>query len=190
MALCKAGAALKKIPLHSHLNGLLKSERVPSLPIPFLNVLNGGQHAGNLLAFQEFMVVPIGAATFQEAMFMGCKLYFDLKSHIALTHGKSSCNVGDEGGFAPSLLKSPEEALQLITSTISKSGLEGKMAIALDIAASEFFCEKDGTYNLSYKWDKPDSWILSKQEYIDYLLKLQATFPSIMRLDDAISCLL
>jgi enolase len=177
MALCQAAAASQKKPLHVFLNSLLTKSRKASLPLPFFNVLNGGQHAGNQLAFQEFMIVPIGAASFQEAMSIGCNVYHTLKSEIAALHGKSACNVGDEGGFAPPLRR-PEEALDLIMQTIEKLQLQGKVAIALDIAASEFYQDSDGKYHLAYKWEDSHTFSFTPQAYLEYLVTLANKYPS------------
>jgi len=119
-----------------------------SLPIPFFNVINGGVHSGNLIAFQEFMIAPIGAASFKEAMKMGSEIYQTLKALIKQKYGSKSknssknlfftfldTNVGDEGGFAPDL-GTVEECLNLLVETIEACKYTGKVAIALDVAAS------------------------------------------------------
>lgn len=127
-----------------------------------MNVINGGSHAGNSLAFQEFMIVPTGAQTFTEAMKVGSEVYHNLKSVIKSKYGIDSTNVGDEGGFAPPFA-SAEEALEVLTEAIKKAGYEGKVHISLDVASSEFY--KDGKYDLDFKNPKSDSskWLTGQQ---------------------------
>ena len=111
-------------------------------------MINGGSHAGNTLAMQEFMIAPVGAKNFAEAMRMGSEVYHTLKKVIKAKYGQDATNVGDEGGFAPNV-SSGEEALDLLVQAIEKAGYTGKVKIALDVAASEFF--KDGKYDLDFK---------------------------------------
>ncbi|GME81484.1 unnamed protein product [Ambrosiozyma monospora] len=118
------------------------------LPVPFLNVLNGGSHAGGSLALQEFMIAPIYASSFTEGLRIGSEVYHHLKSLAKKQYGQSAANVGDEGGVAPNL-QTPNEALDLITSAIKEAGYEGQVGIALDPASSEFY--KDGKYDLDFK---------------------------------------
>lgn len=172
MALCKAAAAYKSQPLSVYISSLIGSQM--KLPTPFFNVINGGEHAGNYLAFQEFMIVPFGAQSYEEAMSIGCEFYQNLKKFISKKYGKISTSVGDEGGFAPPI-KTPEDALNLLQETINDLGYQGKVAIALDVAASEFF--QDGKYYISKKWDKPEERILSRDEYVSYLVELVSKFP-------------
>merc|ERR1711981_1051001 len=147
MAVCKAGAAHKGVPLYRHIADLAGVKDV-MMPVPCLNVINGGSHAGNKLAMQEFMVLPTGAPTFSEAMRMGSELYHHLKKIINSKYGLDATAVGDEGGFAPNF-QDNNEALELIQEAIKKSGYEGKIKIGMDVAASEF-C-KDGKYDLDFK---------------------------------------
>jgi len=130
--------------------------------VPCLNVINGGSHAGNKLAMQEFMVLPTGATCFSEAMRMGSELYHHLKKLINKKYGLDATAVGDEGGFAPNF-QDNREALELLVEAIKVSGYEGKIFIGMDIAASEF-C-KDGKYDLDFKnpESKPEDWITSDQ---------------------------
>lgn len=172
MASCKAAAAYKNQALSVYLNSLIGGSC--RLPTPFFNVINGGEHAGNYLAFQEFMIVPIGARTLEEAMQVGCNFYQTLKKAICKKYGKIATSVGDEGGFAPPI-KTPEEALDLLQATISELRLEGKVGIALDIAASEFY--DSGNYNISKKWDNPNERVLSCNSYISYLVELISKYP-------------
>lgn len=148
MAVCKAGAAEKGVPLYKHIADLAGNSKLV-LPVPSFNIINGGSHAGNALAMQEFMILPIGASSFSEAMRMGCEIYHVLKGLIKAKYGQDACNVGDEGGFAPNI-SSNEEGLILVTDAIEKAGYTGKVKIGMDVASSEFFCE-DKTYDLNFK---------------------------------------
>jgi enolase len=147
MAACKAGAAAKNIPLYKHIADLSGvSEFI--LPVPSFNVINGGSHAGNKLAMQEFMILPIGAPNFKEALRMGAECYHNLKKVIKAKYGQDAVNVGDEGGFAPNI-QDNKEGLELLKEAIEKAGYAGKVRIGMDVAASEFF--KDGKYDLDFK---------------------------------------
>ena len=132
------------------------------MPVPALNVINGGSHAGNKLAMQEFMVLPTGATCFSEAMRMGSELYHHLKGIIKKKYGLDATAVGDEGGFAPNF-QNNGEALELLVEAIKKSGYEGKIQIGMDIAAAEFF--KNGKYDLDFKnpESKEADWISSDE---------------------------
>merc|ERR1712137_106784 len=116
--------------------------------------INGGSHAGNRLACQEFMILPVGASSFKEAMIIGCEVYHELKGCIKKKYGQDACNVGDEGGFAPSV-QANEEALDVLLEAIKKSGHEAKVKIGTDVAASEFYNAKTKLYDLDFK--NPDS---------------------------------
>nr|CAH7732838.1 unnamed protein product [Callosobruchus chinensis] len=142
LAVCKAGAAKKGIPLYKHIADLAGNKNI-ILPVPAFNVINGGSHAGNKLAMQEFMILPTGATSFTEAMRMGSETYHHLKKVIKDKFGLDATAVGDEGGFAPNILNN-KEGLDLIKSAIEKAGYTGKIEIGMDVAASEFF--KDGEY--------------------------------------------
>lgn len=160
MAACVAGAHEKDVPLYKHIQDL--SER-PELimPVPAMNVINGGSHAGNKLPMQEFMILPTGASSFAEAMQIGCEVYQKLKEIIKKKYGKDAANVGDEGGFAPNILDS-EEGLKLLMDAIEDSGYTGRIKIGMDVAASEFF--KDGKYDLYWKDSDSTSTNLSSGE--------------------------
>merc|ERR1719288_230490 len=157
MAVCKAGAAHKGVPLYRHIADLAGNKEV-ILPVPAFNVINGGTHAGNKLAMQEFMILPTGASSFTEAMKMGSEVYHHLKTLIKNKYGLDATAVGDEGGFAPNF-QDNKEALDLLVEAIQKAGFEGKMKIAMDVAASEFY--KDGKYDLDFKNpdSKPSDWL-------------------------------
>merc|ERR1719198_1621687 len=120
------------------------------MPVPSFNVINGGSHAGNRLACQEFMVMPVGAASFKEALVVGAEVYHSLKSCIKKKYGQDACNVGDEGGFAPSV-QDNDEALDVLMDAIQKSGHKDKVKIGTDVAAAEFYSDKTKLYDLDFK---------------------------------------
>ncbi|KIO07008.1 hypothetical protein M404DRAFT_8632 [Pisolithus tinctorius Marx 270] len=153
IAVVEAGAAEKGVPVYQHLAELAGVKPPYVLPCPAFNVINGGSHAGNKLAFQEFMLLPTGASSFTEAMKIGTETYHTLKKVISAKYGIDAVNVGDEGGFAPNV-SGAEEALELLSEAIKKAGYEGKIKIALDVASSEFY--KDGKYDLDFKNPKSD----------------------------------
>ncbi|XP_075591174.1 uncharacterized protein LOC142598097 [Dermatophagoides farinae] len=153
MAVCRAAAGYLKMPLYKYIAKLAGNDvNKFTLPVPSFNVINGGSHAGNKLAMQEFMIMPIGAKNFVEAMKMGSEIYHTLKGLIKKEYGQDATNVGDEGGFAPNI-QDNMKALVILTEAIKKAGYEGKVKIASDIAASEFY--KEGKYDLDFK--NPDS---------------------------------
>jgi enolase len=161
LAICKAGAAHKGVPLYRHISDLSGNKQVV-LPVPAFNVINGGTHAGNKLAMQEFMILPTGAGTFSEAMRMGCEVHQTLKKVIKDKYGQDATNVGDEGGFAPNI-QDNKEGLELLTVAIEKAGYTGKISLAMDCAASEFY--KDGMYDLDFKNPASDKsqWLTGQQ---------------------------
>jgi len=174
LAVCKAGAAKKGVPLYRHIADLAGHHDV-LLPVPAFNVINGGSHAGNKLAMQEFMLLPVGASSFSEAMRMGSEIYHHLKSVIKKKYGQDACNVGDEGGFAPNILEN-KEALELIKAAVAKAGFTDQIKIGMDVAASEF-CKEGPKYDLDFKnpdsdpkdWLSPDELSKLYQEFIaDY----------------------
>jgi len=124
------------------------------LPVPAFNVINGGSHAGNKLAMQEFMILPVGAESFTEAMRIGAEVYHNLKSVIQKKYGQDATNVGDEGGFAPNI-QNNKEGLELIKEAVAKAGYTDKIKIGMDVAASEFRTE-DGKYDLDFKTKNND----------------------------------
>ena len=179
LAIAKAGAAEKGVPLYAHISDLSGTKKPYVLPVPFMNVLNGGSHAGGALAFQEFMIVPDTAPSFTEAMRQGAEVYAKLKSIVKAKHGQSAGNVGDEGGVAPDI-QSPEEALDMIMDAIKSAGYEGKMKIAMDVAASEFYSLEEKKYDMNFK--NPDSdqrkW-LSFEQLADLYKSLASKYPII-----------
>jgi len=156
MALCKAGASSKGIPLYAHIAELAGNPTDKMcMPVPSFNVINGGSHAGNKLAMQEFMILPVGAENFTDAMKMGSEVYHNLKSVIKKKYGQDACNVGDEGGFAPNILEN-KEGLDLLMEAIEKAGYTGKIKIGMDVAASEFWLSEKSTYDLDFKTENND----------------------------------
>merc|ERR1711879_673111 len=138
------------------------------LPVPSFNVINGGSHAGNRLACQEFMILPIGADTFKDALIIGAEVYHNLKSVIKKKYGQDACNVGDEGGFAPSV-QDNNEALDVLMDAIKKAGHTDKVKIGTDVAASEFYQADTKKYDLDFKnKDSPPEMKKTAKELIDY----------------------
>ncbi|KIW72177.1 enolase, variant [Phialophora macrospora] len=162
LAVAKAGAAQKGVPLYAHVSDLAGTKKPYVLPVPFMNVLNGGSHAGGRLAFQEFMIVPDQAPSFSEGLRWGSEVYQKLKTLAKKKYGQSAGNVGDEGGVAPDI-QTAEEALDLISQAIEEAGYKGKMNIAMDVASSEFYKEDVKKYDLDFK--NPDS---DKSKWITY----------------------
>ncbi|XP_059158520.1 enolase-like, partial [Physella acuta] len=161
MAVCRAAAAEKGVPLYRHIADLAGTKQL-FLPCPAFNVINGGSHAGNKLAMQEFMLLPTGASSFSDAMRIGSEVYHNLKAVIKKKYGQDACNVGDEGGFAPNI-QDNAEGLELIKEAIEKAGYTGKVEIGMDVAASEF--HKQGKYDLDFKNkdSDPSKWLTSDQ---------------------------
>ncbi|KAJ7919372.1 Enolase, C-terminal TIM barrel domain-containing protein [Mycena leptocephala] len=154
--------SIASVPLYQHFADLAGIKPPFVLPCPAFNVINGGSHAGNKLAFQEFMLLPTGATSFTEAMKIGTETYHTLKKVISAKYGIDAVNVGDEGGFAPNV-SGAEESLELLSEAIKNSGYEGKIQIALDVASSEFY--KEGKYDLDFKTPNsdPSKWISGKE---------------------------
>ena len=173
MAVARTGAKLAEKSLFRHLGG----DDATLLPVPMMNILNGGSHADNSVDIQEFMVVPFGASTFSEALRMGTEVFHHLKS--VLKSKDMTTSVGDEGGFAPNL-NSNEEALEVILEAIEKAGLKPGMDIylALDVAASELY--KNNTYNLYSEGRQ-----LKSEEMVDYLGSLAEQYP-ILSIEDGL----
>lgn len=164
MAVCRLAANVKQKPLYDYIGELANVDKKNyRIPVPFANIINGGKHAGSSLRMQEFMIAAVGAKTFKDACRMTAETYHILKSLIKDKYGNSAVNVGDEGGFAPQL-STPEQALDIITDAIKKAGYKGRVRIAMDAAASEFYDEKQEAYVM----DRP----YSKDEMIAYYVKL------------------
>jgi len=167
MAVARAGAAASAVPLYKYLAQLGgKPTDKFTLPVPSFNVINGGSHAGNRLACQEFMVMPVGAKSFKEAMQIGSEIYHTLKGVIKAKYGQDACNVGDEGGFAPNV-QANNEALDVLMEAIEKSGHKDKVKLATDVAASEFYEEDSKKYNLDFKNpDKTQKQLMTGEELV------------------------
>ena len=142
LAVAKAAAEESGLPLYRYIGGA----NAHVLPVPMMNILNGGSHADNSIDFQEFMILPVGAETFSEGLRMGVEVFHHLKD--VLKKKKHSTNVGDEGGFAPNL-KSNKEAIETVIQAIEKAGYRPgeDMMIAMDAAASEFYLQDEGVYH-------------------------------------------
>lgn len=169
LATAKAAAAEKGVPLYAHIADLNGTPGQYSMPVPMMNILNGGEHADNNVDIQEFMVQPVGVTSFREALRVGAEIFHSLKK-VLHDQGLSTA-VGDEGGFAPNL-PSNEAALAAIKTAIEKAGYElGKdVTLALDCASSEFF--KDGTYDL-----KGEGKTFDSEGFADYLAELTGKYP-------------
>ncbi len=146
LASARAAAQAMDIPLYRHLGGT----NAYILPVPSMNVINGGAHAGNALDVQEFMIQPVGAKTFNEAVQMCAETYQTLKGIIKKKYGPDAVNVGDEGGFAPPM-KTGKEPLDVIVKAIEEAGYGKKMKLAMDVAASEFYVAKKKKYDMDGK---------------------------------------
>ncbi len=173
MAVAHAAAKEKGIPLYKYLGG----DKAITLPVPMMNIINGGEHADNSLDIQEFMIVPTKANSIKEALKMGSEVFHTLKK-ILHSSGHITA-VGDEGGFAPNL-KNTKEALTLIVKAIKEAGYENKITIAMDSAASEFYNKDEKKYNL-----KGEDKILSAHELVDFYADLVAEFP-IVSIEDGL----
>ncbi|KAE9526827.1 hypothetical protein AGLY_013475 [Aphis glycines] len=176
LAIAKAGAYNKGVPLYKHIADLAGNKEI-ILPVPAFNVINGGSHAGNKLAMQEFMILPTGACSFTEAMKIGTEVYHNLKNVIKAKFGLDATAVGDEGGFAPNILDN-KEGLYLIETAIEKAGYKGKVVIGMDVAASEFYV--DGKYDLDFKnksKTKDKSLILSTEALTGLYKEFIKEFP-------------
>uniref|UniRef100_A0A2K5RXT5 phosphopyruvate hydratase n=1 Tax=Cebus imitator TaxID=2715852 RepID=A0A2K5RXT5_CEBIM len=163
LAICKAGAVEK---------GAGNSKVI--LPVLAFNVINRGSHAGNKLAMQEFMILPVGAANFREAMRIGAEVYHNLKNVIKEKYGKDATNVGDEGGFAPNILEN-KEGLELLRTAIGKAGYTDKVVIGMDVAASEFY--RSGKYDLDFKSPDVPSRYISPDQLADLYKSFIKDYP-------------
>ena len=177
LATARAGAASRSLPLYHHLAELAgKPTNKFIMPVPSLNIINGGAHAGNSLEMQEFMILPTGANSFAESLRLGIEVYHSLKSLINKKFGKAAANVGDEGGFGAPQIRDENHCLEIITEAIHNSGHEGKIKIGLDVAASEFYDAEANTYNLSAKTGKNDR-IMSPDALLDIYADMAAKHP-------------
>ncbi|CAJ1347649.1 unnamed protein product [Effrenium voratum] len=190
MAVCRAGADAFDLQLFEYIGELKETKfevarievqrarrRTYKMPVPMMNVINGGRHAGNKLPMQEFMIAPTGAKSFKEALQLGAEVYQSLKTVVREKYGQDAVAVGDEGGFAPNIQEN-DEALQDLMDAIKDAGATGKVKLAMDIAASEFYNKQDKTYNLGFKVDNPDpSLIKSKEEMVAFYKDVTSRFP-------------
>ncbi len=167
LAVAKAAADTYGLPLFAYLGGSMA--RV--MPVPLMNIINGGKHAGNKLRIQEFMIAPVGANSFGEALRIGCEVYHSLKQYLAEKYGKQAINVGDEGGFAPPMEQS-RQALDALMEAIRRAGYEpGRdVVLALDAAATDFYDPKTGTYEV-------DGRRLTREELLNYYAELVEEYP-------------
>jgi enolase len=174
LAAAKAGATTCELPLYRYVGGT--HARV--LPVPMMNIINGGVHADNPIDFQEFMIMPVGAPTLADAVRIGSEVFHTLRKSLA--QAGHSINVGDEGGFAPNL-RTAEDALDHLCRAIEKAGYRPgeQVALALDPASSEFFC--DGVYDYSGEGVKR-----SPQEQVEYLEHLVSRYP-ILSIEDGLA---
>lgn len=171
LANAKAAAISKKVPLYAHIADINGTPGKYSMPVPMMNIINGGEHADNNVDIQEFMVQPVGAKTFAEALRVGAEIFHSLKK---ILHDKGlNTAVGDEGGFAPNL-PSNEDALKVIAEAVEKAGykLGENVTLALDCASTEFY--KDGKYDLA-----GEGRVFTTNEFSDYLADLAAKYPII-----------
>ncbi|MFA3792105.1 phosphopyruvate hydratase [Aliiglaciecola sp. SL4] len=171
LAVAKAAAMEKKVPLYQHISELNGTPGQYSMPVPMMNIINGGEHADNNVDIQEFMVQPVGAPNFREALRMGAEIFHSLKKVLS-AKGLNTA-VGDEGGFAPNL-SSNEEALKVIIQAVEAAGyvMDKDVTLALDCASSEFYV--DDQYNM-----KGEGKVFSSEEFSDYLADLSAKYPII-----------
>ncbi|ESP95527.1 MULTISPECIES: phosphopyruvate hydratase [Pseudoalteromonas] len=177
LATAKAAAQEKGVALYEHIADINGTAGQFSMPVPMMNIINGGEHADNNVDIQEFMVQPVGASSFREALRMGAEIFHSLKKVLS-ARGLNTA-VGDEGGFAPDL-KSNEEALEVIVEAVAAAGYEMNkdVTLALDCASSEFY--KDGKYDLSGEGKAFDS-----EGFADFLADLAARYP-IVSIEDGL----
>lgn len=174
MAVAKAAATSVGLPLYLYLGGMGAQE----LPVPMMNILNGGEHADNNIDIQEFMIMPVGAKSFSEGLRMNAEIYHELK---ALLNAKGlGTGLGDEGGFAPNL-KSNEEAIEVILEAVKKAGYKPgeDIMLAMDVAATEFY--KDGKYQM-----EGEGLVKTSNQMVDYLVALCEKYP-IISIEDGLA---
>ncbi len=171
LATAKAAALDKKMPLYQHISELNGTPGQYLMPVPMMNIINGGEHADNNVDIQEFMVQPVGAKDFREALRMGAEVFHSLKKVLSAKNLNTA--VGDEGGFAPNL-SSNEEALAVIVQAVEAAGyqMDKDITLALDCAASEFYA--DGSYNL-----RGEGKVFDSEGFGDYLVELSKKYPII-----------
>jgi enolase len=179
LAAAKAAAISKKVPLYAHIADLNGTPGVYSMPLPMMNIINGGEHADNSVDIQEFMIQPVGASTFREGLRMGAEVFHSL-AKVLKAQGHSTA-VGDEGGFAPNL-ESNAAALAAIKEAVEAAGyvLGKDITLAMDCAASEFYEKETGIYNL-----KGEGKTFTAEEFNHFLADLVAQYP-IVSIEDGL----
>jgi len=177
LAVCRGGAEQSGVPLYHYIAQLAgKPTNKFVMPVPSLNIINGGAHAGNSLEMQEFMILPTSANSFKESIRTGVEVYHALSKLLKKKFGQSAANVGDEGGFGAPQIRDENHTLEIIMEALHDSGHEGKVDIGLDVAASEFYDPVAKTYNFSQKTGKGDR-ILSQDETIKLYKDLCDNYP-------------
>jgi enolase len=177
LAVARGGAEQSGVPLYHYIAQLAgKPTNKFVMPVPSLNIINGGAHAGNSLEMQEFMILPTGANSFKESIRTGVEVYHALAALLKKKFGQSAANVGDEGGFGAPQIRDENHTLEIIMEALHDSGHEGKVDIGLDVAASEFYDPVAKTYNFSQKTGKGDR-ILSQDETIKLYKDLCDNYP-------------
>ncbi len=172
LAAARAGAYASELPLYRYLGRL----NDVLLPVPFMNVLNGGEHAGNELDIQEYMIAPTGAENIREAVRIGAEVYHELGDKLVSKYGNSAINVGDEGGYAPPL-KDPFEPLELILETLEETGYDKVVDLAIDCAGSEFY--KNESYHFAGE-------TLTSEEMVEFYGRLIEEYP-VISIEDPLS---
>jgi len=163
----------QKMPLYEFLRQESDLSKPYIMPVPFFNVLNGGVHSGNTMAFQECMIAPVGATSLAQAVQMGSEVYQELKKVVKDKFGGAALGIGDEGGFAPPISQ-PHEAFDLLMTAVANCGYSGKIKFGLDPASSEFF-SPPGTYDLGFKDKSPQK--MSREELADLYDTLIENYP-------------
>jgi enolase len=180
LACAHAAAACKEIPLWQHIRSLSPDQSKPSsLPFPMINMISGGRHAGDNLDFQDFLLLPVGAHSFSEALEMAVNVYHSLGA-ILIQHGFEGALVGDEGGFGPRL-RTNEQAVEILMQAIEKAGYQpGQAALAIDVAASQFF--RDGRYHLAAGGGSS----LTFEKMVELLVRWVQSYP-ILSIEDGLA---
>merc|ERR1712224_26130 len=190
MCVARAGAKAFDLELYEYVGELKRTIENPvgvnpararraryKMPVPMMNVINGGEHAGNKLPMQEFMIAPTGAKSFKHALQIGAEVNHSLKGVVKKKYGKDAAAVGDEGGFAPNI-QDNDEGLLALMDAIKDAGHSGKVKLAMDVAASEFYNNEDQTYNLGFKVDDPPKDLIkSTSEMMDFYRDIAERYP-------------
>lgn len=174
MAVAKAAANTLGVPLYKYIGGASSN----ILPVPMLNIINGGKHAGNNLDFQEHIIMPIGVKSFSEGLRIGTEVYHELRNVLEKKYGKNAVNVGDEGGYAPPM-KDVKEALEVIIKAIEEAGYENEFGLGLDAAASHFYDEKERKYLLMGRK-------ITREDMIEFYKDLVSTYP-VLSIEDPLN---